>query len=108
MNKAASNAGYELSPQLSGTSLSNSRSYSREEPSGGKRIVIMASLNFRPTDENRAPPIPRDIKHVSLTSDLEVQYWSQRLQTSRRQLEEAVDRVGHNVKAVADYLDRNR
>lgn len=68
----------------------------------------MASLDIRPTYEDRAPPIPRDIKHVSLTSDLEVQYWSQRLQASRSLLEEAVDRVGHNVKAVADFLDRNR
>ena len=68
----------------------------------------MASLDIRPTYEERMPPIPRDIKHVSLASDLEVQYWSQRLQTSRRQLEEAVDRVGHSVNAVADYLDRNR
>jgi len=68
----------------------------------------MASLNARPTLEGRAPPVPRDLKHVSITSDLEVQYWSQRFQTSRPLLEEAVERVGHSVNAVADYLDRHR
>jgi hypothetical protein len=58
--------------------------------------------------ENRRPPVPRDLKHVSLKEDLEVQYWSQRFQASRRQLEEAVEQVGHSVNAVADYIDRNR
>ncbi|HKT76430.1 MAG TPA: DUF3606 domain-containing protein [Sphingobium sp.] len=67
----------------------------------------MASIDIQPTLD-RAPPIPRDIKHVSLNENLEVQYWSQRLQASRRQLEEAVEKVGHNVNAVADYLQRNR
>jgi Protein of unknown function (DUF3606) len=68
----------------------------------------MATIEIEPTLENRAPPIPRDIKHVSLAADLEVQYWSRRFQTSRRQLEQAVEAVGHSVNAVADYLDRNR
>ena len=67
----------------------------------------MASLHIQPTLD-RAPPIPRDIKHVSLNADMEVQYWSQRFHTSRRLLEEAVEHVGHSVNAVADYLGRNR
>lgn len=68
----------------------------------------MTSLNIQPRLNDRAPPAPRDLKHVSIKSDLEVQYWSQRFQTSRQLLEDAVERVGHNVNAVADYLDRNR
>jgi hypothetical protein len=68
----------------------------------------MPTLDIQRTVESRAPPVPRDVKQVSLKEDLEVQYWSQRFQTSRRQLEEAVERVGHSVNAVADYLDRNR
>ena len=68
----------------------------------------MASIDIQPTLDHRAPPIPRDIKHVSVSEDMEVRYWSQRLQASRRQLEEAVDKVGHNVNAVVDYLHRNR
>lgn len=68
----------------------------------------MASTDVQPALDHRTPPVPRDIKHVSLCSDLEVQYWSQRLQASRRLLEEAVELVGHNVNAVADYLQRNR
>jgi hypothetical protein len=68
----------------------------------------MASLVARPTLEERAPPVPRDLKHVSITSDLEVQYWAQRFQTSRSLLEEAVEQVGHSVNAIADYLDRHR
>lgn len=68
----------------------------------------MASFDNLPTAERRAPPIPRDIKHVSLSENPEVQYWSQRLNTSRRQLEQAVEQVGHHVNAVADYLRRNR
>ena len=67
----------------------------------------MASI-AQPTVDHRGPPVPRDIKHVEITTDLEVQYWSQRLQASRRQLEDAVEQVGHSVSAVTDYLDRNR
>ena len=66
----------------------------------------MASM--QPSLETREPPIPRDLKHVSLSADLEVQYWSQRFHASRRQLEEAVEQVGHSVNAVADYLKRYR
>lgn len=68
----------------------------------------MTNVELQPRPDHRAPPIPRDLKHVSLRQDLEVQYWSQRFRTSRQQLEEAVERVGHSVNAVADYLDRNR
>lgn len=68
----------------------------------------MPSLNIQPTMEKHAPAVPRDLKYVSLKEDMEVQYWSQRFQASRRLLEEAVERVGHSVNAVADYLERNR
>ena len=68
----------------------------------------MASIEIQPTLESRASPIPRDIKHVSVSEDLEVQYWSQRFHASRRSLEEAVEHVGHSVNAVADYLSRHR
>lgn len=68
----------------------------------------MASIDIQPVLDTRGPPVPRDMKQVWLETDLEVQYWSQRLQTSRRHLEEAVEQVGHSVSAVAQYLDRNR
>lgn len=68
----------------------------------------MASLDIQPTLESREPPVPRDLKHVSITSDMEVQYWTQRFQTSRPLLEDAVEHVGHSVNAVGDYLCRNR
>lgn len=68
----------------------------------------MASIDIQPTLNRQTPPVPRDLKHVSLAENLEVQYWSKRFQSSRRELEEAVDRVGHSVNAVADYLNRNR
>ena len=68
----------------------------------------MASSDAHPTTQQATPPVPRDLKHVSLTEDLEVQYWSKRFQTSRMLLEEAVENVGHSVNAVADYLDRHR
>ena len=67
----------------------------------------MASI-AQPTLDRRGQPVPRDLKHVEIKTDLEVQYWSQRLQASRRQLEDAVEHVGHSVSAVTDYLDRNR
>ncbi|NIJ18125.1 DUF3606 domain-containing protein [Sphingobium vermicomposti] len=66
----------------------------------------MASI-AQPTLDTRGPPVPRDLKHVGVQTDLEVQYWSQRLQVSRRRLEEAVEHVGHSLNAVTDYLDRN-
>ncbi|HWV12847.1 MAG TPA: DUF3606 domain-containing protein [Sphingobium sp.] len=65
-------------------------------------------MDLEPTAQSKSPPVPRDLKHVSLNEDLEVQYWSQRFSASRRQLEEAVEHVGHSVNAVADYIDRNR
>lgn len=68
----------------------------------------MHTLDIQPTIEKGAPPVPRDLKYVSLKEDLEVQYWSQRFQASRRLLEEAVEQVGHSVNAVIDYIDRNR
>jgi hypothetical protein len=68
----------------------------------------MTSTDIQPTLDTQVLSAPRDLKHVSLMADLDVRYWSQRFQTSRRELEEAVDRVGHNVNAVADYLNRNR
>lgn len=68
----------------------------------------MASIETQPTLEFRAPPIPPNLKHVSLRKDLEVQYWRQRFHTSRWQLEEAVERVGHSVNAVAAYLNSHR
>lgn len=68
----------------------------------------MPRLNVSRSPANNAPPVPRDLKHVSLEEDLEVQYWSQRFQTSRHLLEKAVEQVGHSVNAVADYIDRNR
>ncbi len=68
----------------------------------------MSTIGPQPQVESTSPPVPRDLKHVSLKEDMEVQYWSQRFQTSRRQLEEAVEKVGHSVNAVADYIDRNR
>ncbi len=67
----------------------------------------MASVNTQPTIDTRGPPVPRDLKHVELKTDLEVQYWSKRLQASRQQLEDAVDKVGGSVSAVTDYLERN-
>ncbi|HKY80555.1 MAG TPA: DUF3606 domain-containing protein [Sphingobium sp.] len=68
----------------------------------------MVSIDIQPTLEDRAPPVPRDLKHVSLAADLEVRYWSQRFHSSRRELEKAVECVGHSVNAVADFLNRNR
>lgn len=68
----------------------------------------MMSMDVHPAANSGEPPVPRDLKHVGLNTDLEVQYWSQRLQASRSQLEEAVEMVGHSVSAVTDYLDRNR
>lgn len=68
----------------------------------------MATIDIQPQVESRTPPVPRDLKYVSLKEDMEVQYWSQRFQTSRRQLEDAVEKVGHSVNAVADYINRNR
>lgn len=68
----------------------------------------MASIDLQPTLRQEAPPIPRDLKHVALTEDVEVQYWSKRFRTSRHLLEEAVEHVGHSVNAVADYLERRR
>ena len=65
-------------------------------------------IDIQPTLETRGPPVPRDMKQVWLKTDLEVQYWSQRLQASRRRLEEAVEMVGHSVSAVTQYLDRSR
>ena len=68
----------------------------------------MPTIELHPATQGKGPPIPRDLKHVSLNEDLEVQYWSQRFSASRRQLEDAVEKVGHSVNAVADYIDRNR
>ncbi len=68
----------------------------------------MPTIELHPAAQGKGPPIPRDLKHVSLNEDLEVQYWSQRFSASRRQLEDAVEKVGHSVNAVADYIDRNR
>ena len=68
----------------------------------------MSSIDAQPTLQQAPPPVPRDLKHVSMAEDLEVQYWSKRFQTSRHLLEEAVEHVGHSVNAVADYLDRHR
>ena len=79
-----------------------------ETPNAHRQEIAMPTMSIQPQIETRALPIPRDLKHVSLKEHMEEQYWSRRFQTSRRQLEEAVERVGHSVNAVADYIDRNR
>lgn len=62
------------------------------------------------TSEDKAPQpfLPRDMKHVRCERAADTQYWTHRLGTSRAALEEAVERVGHNIGAVKAYLDRHR
>ncbi|WP_022681693.1 DUF3606 domain-containing protein [Sphingobium bisphenolivorans] len=55
-----------------------------------------------------SPAVPSNVKRISLKRDIEVQYWSHRLNTSRALLEEAVEHVGSNVNAVADYLSQRQ
>ena len=49
---------------------------------------------------------PQDMKHVFLERDADTRYWLFHFSTSRQHLEEAVERVGHHVNAVANFLDR--
>lgn len=53
-------------------------------------------------------PVPDDLKHVSCARAVEAQYWTNRFGVTRAELEAAVERVGHDVGAVAAYLDRHR
>lgn len=54
------------------------------------------------------PRAPKNLKQVSLRRDIEVQYWSHRLNASRAALEEAVEHVGSSVNAVTDYLAQKK
>ncbi|APL94558.1 hypothetical protein Sj15T_02920 [Sphingobium sp. TA15] len=55
-----------------------------------------------------APAAPADLKHVSLDREGDARYWQQRFGTSRARLEQAVERVGHHVNAIAEFLHRRR
>lgn len=45
-----------------------------------------------------------DRRRISLTQEHEVAYWTRRLGVNRRMLKEAVQAVGHEVKAVQAYI----
>jgi hypothetical protein len=47
---------------------------------------------------------PQDASRVAIGEDYEVQYWTNRFGVSREQLQQAVDKVGDGVDAVAHYL----
>ncbi|MET0248689.1 MAG: DUF3606 domain-containing protein [Sphingobium sp.] len=53
-------------------------------------------------------PVPDDLKHVSCARAREAEYWTNRFGVTRAALEQAVEQVGHDVGAVAAYLDRHR
>ncbi|KXU31097.1 hypothetical protein A0J57_05060 [Sphingobium sp. 22B] len=55
-----------------------------------------------------APAAPPDLKHVSLDRESDARYWQQRFSTSRARLEQAVEQVGHNVSAIAEFLRHSR
>ncbi|WP_152528080.1 DUF3606 domain-containing protein [Sphingobium lactosutens] len=50
-------------------------------------------------------PTPQDLKQVHCDRAAEARYWTQRLGTDRHALEEAVERVGHNLGAVKAFLE---
>jgi len=47
---------------------------------------------------------PRDRSRISLTEDWEVKYWSKNLAVSTKELKEAVNKAGHSVNEVREYL----
>ncbi|WP_062732754.1 DUF3606 domain-containing protein [Sphingobium abikonense] len=66
-------------------------------------------MTFKTSEDKAQPPfLPRDMKHVWCERAVDTQYWTQYLGTSRAALEEAIERVGHNIGAVKAYLDRHR
>lgn len=56
----------------------------------------------------QAAPVPEDLKHVSCARATEAEYWTNRFGVTRAELEGAIEQVGHDVGAVAAYLDRQR
>ena len=61
-----------------------------------------------PRPHEASPPIPADLKYVRCDRAWDAQYWTQRLGTCRQELERAIEQVGHNIGAVAAYLERHR
>ncbi|MFD1106823.1 DUF3606 domain-containing protein [Sphingobium olei] len=50
------------------------------------------------------PPVPADLKRISLDAPLDRQYWSNRFDVPPALLERAVGAVGNEVDAVAAWL----
>lgn len=56
--------------------------------------------------DDKAEAVPLDCSRISLHDELEVAYWTDRLQLDRTQLESAVRVVGPEVEAVKALLRR--
>ena len=50
---------------------------------------------------------PHDSSKISLNQEWEISWWTQSLGVSRKELEEAVHKVGNSVEKVKEYLAKN-
>lgn len=50
------------------------------------------------------PPVPADLKRIDLSTSLDRDYWSNRLEASPALLESAIGEAGTDVDAVAAWL----
>ena len=50
---------------------------------------------------------PRDSSKISLEEDWEITWWTQSFGVSRKELEEAIQKVGNSVEKVKEYLANN-
>ena len=59
-------------------------------------------------DAGQQPPVPRDLKRVSVDDPLSAPYWADRFEISQDRLKQAVDAAGADVDAIVRCLDNNR
>ncbi len=59
-------------------------------------------------DAGQQPPVPRDLKRVSVDGPLSARYWADRFEISQDRLKQAVDAAGADVDAIVRWLDNNR
>ena len=68
----------------------------------------MKPMAADPMDAGQQPPVPRDLKRVSVDGPLSARYWADRFEISQDRRKQAVDAAGADVDAIVRWLDNNR
>lgn len=56
--------------------------------------------------DDRTQTSPQDASRIAMGEDYEVRYWTEALDVSREELQEAVNAVGNSAAAVREHLGK--